>query len=294
MRSANLAGWLMASPWLIGFLVFTLGPLGLTLWMSLTEWNLLAAPTFVGLDNYRRLFFEDPQAWRSAGITAVYSLAAVPLNLLAGFLLALLLNRNVAGMGFWRSVYYLPSIISGVAVALLWEWIFSPDFGVLNHVLSWFGVAPTAWLFDERWVLPSFLLMNLWSVGGSMLINLAGLQSIPTSLYEAAKVDGAGAVRRTFAITVPMMTPVLFLNLITGLIGSFQTFTNAYVMTGGGPNKASLFYMLYLYMNAFEDFRIGYASAMAWLLFAVVMALTLLVVWSGRYWVHYEGADRGR
>lgn len=294
-RMANLIGWTMVSPWLFGFLLFTLGPILISIVISFTHWNLLSPPVYAGLDNYRKMLFEDPQVWKSVWLTTYYSVVSVPLLLVLGFLLALLLNRNIKGLSFWRTVYYLPTIISGVAVSLLWEWIFSADFGVLNYLLGlFFGIDRINWLGSADWVVPSLILMSLWTVGSTMVINLAGLQNIPTSLYEAAKVDGAGAFRQLISITIPMMTPIIFLNLIVGLIHSFQTFTNAYVMTGGGPNKASMFYMLYLYINAFESFNMGYASALAWMLFSYIMILTLIVFVSGKYWVHYEGGDGRR
>jgi multiple sugar transport system permease protein len=288
----NLTGWAMASPWIAGFVLFTLVPIVLSLLVSLTDWNLLSPPRFVGLENYRKMLLNDPQVWESVRITTYYSLVSVPLHLALGFFLALLLNRNIKGLGIWRTIYYLPTIISGIAVSLLWEWIFSPDFGILNFFLNlFFGIGKINWLGHEQLVIPSLILMSLWTVGSSMLINLAGLQNIPTVLYEAAKVDGADGFRQLIHITIPLMTPTIFLNLIIGIISSFQTFTTAYVMTGGGPNKASMFYMLYLYINAFESFKMGYASALAWMLFLYVMLLTLVVIVSGKYWVHYEGGD---
>jgi multiple sugar transport system permease protein len=292
---ANMVGLAMVSPWLIGFILFTLGPIVISVVISFMHWNLLAEPKYAGLANYNKMLFEDQQVWKSVWLTTYYSIVSVPLLLVFGFLLALLLNRNIRGLSMWRTVYYLPSIISGVAVALLWEWIFSADFGVLNYLLNLlFGLDKINWLGDTNWVIPSLIMMSVWTVGSTMVINLAGLQNIPTSLYEAAKVDGAGAFRQMINITIPMMTPIIFLNLIVGLINSFQTFTNAYVMTGGGPNKASMFYMLYLYIQSFESFNMGYAAALAWMLFVYIMFLTLIVFISGRYWVHYEGGDGKR
>lgn len=288
----TLTGWIMASPWIAGFLLFTLVPIVMSFALSFMDWNLLSPPKFAGLDNYRKMLTEEPQVWKSVWITTYYSVVSVPLHLALGFLLALLLNRNIKGLSFWRSVYYLPTVISGVAVSLLWQWLFSKDFGLLNYVMkNVLHLGAVNWLGDERTVIPSLILMSLWTVGGSMITNLAGLQNIPTALYDSAKVDGAGGFRQMLHITVPMMTPIIFLNLVTGIIASFQTFTNAYVMTGGGPNKASLFYMLYLYTTAFEDFKMGYASALAWMLFVFILLLTVCVFVTGKYWVHYEGGD---
>jgi multiple sugar transport system permease protein len=294
-RRQNWTGWAMASPWIIGFLLFTLGPIILSLVVSFTEWNLLNAPKFIGLDNYKKMMFEDPKVWKSVAITTTYSFISVPLHLILGLMLAILLNRKIRGLKFWRTIYYLPTIISGVAVSLLWQWVFSPDFGVLNYMLSLIGFKEKInWLGDEGLVLPSLILMSLWTLGSSMVINLAGLQNIPTSLYESAKVDGANRFQQIMHVTVPMMTPIIFLNLVTGLIASFQTFTSAYVMTGGGPNEASLFFMMYLYFNAFEFFKMGYASALAWMLFLYISLLTALVFISGKRWVHYEGEEANR
>ncbi|MDB5085044.1 MAG: carbohydrate transporter rane protein 1, family [Bacilli bacterium] len=289
---ANLVGWLMASPWIIGFLVFTLGPTLGSLEISFTDWNLLSAPNYVGMSNYIKMA-NDPLIKHSVWVTTYYSVVTVPLHLIIGFLLALFLNRQIKGMTLWRTIYYLPTIISGVAVSLLWKWLFNPDFGVLNDLTGLvFHIGKFDWLGNETLVIPSLILMSLWSVGGSMLIYLAGLQNIPTELYESAQLDGAGGFKQLLYITLPMMTPVLFLNLIMGIISSFQTFTSAFVMTGGGPNHASLFYMLELYFNAFQDFHMGYASAMAWVLFVYILILTLLVFVSGKYWVYYEGGER--
>lgn len=288
----TVTGWLMASPWIIGFLLFTLIPIIMSFVLSFMDWNLLSPPKFIGLDNYKKMLVQEPQVWKSVWITTYYSIVSVPLHLGLGFLLALLLNRNIKGLSFWRSIYFLPTVISGVAVSLLWQWLFSKDFGLFNYITKTvLHMGAVNWLGDERTVIPSLIFMSLWTVGGSMITNLAGLQNIPTALYESADVDGAGRIKQMIHITIPMMTPIIFLNLVTGLIQSFQTFTNAYVMTGGGPNKASLFYMLYLYTTAFEDFKMGYASSLAWMLFLYILILTLIVFISGRYWVHYEGGD---
>jgi multiple sugar transport system permease protein len=287
-----LTGWIMASPWIAGFLLFTLIPILMSFAISFMDWNLLSPPKFIGLDNYRKMMTGEPQVWKSVWITTYYSIISVPLHIVLGFLLALFLNRNIKGLSFWRSIYYLPTVISGVAVSLLWQWLLSKDFGLLNYLMkNVLHLGAVNWLGDENTVIPSLIFMSLWTVGGSMITNLAGLQSIPTALYDSAKVDGAGGFRQMLQITVPMMTPIIFLNLVTGIIASFQTFTNAYVMTGGGPNKASLFYMLYLYTTAFEDFKMGYASALAWMLFVFILFLTMIVFVTGKYWVHYEGGD---
>lgn len=280
-------GWLFASPWLIGFLIFTLGPMVASLFLSFTEWSLISTPKWVGLKNYITLL-SDPLVGKSLWVTTLYSVTSVPINLALGFGLALLLNQKLPGMALFRTIYYLPSILTGVAVSLLWSWVLAPEYGLLNTTLAWFGIQGPNWLYDTRTALISLVMMSVWGVGGSMLIYLAGLQSIPTSLEEAAAVDGANVWHRFRHITIPLMTPVIFFNLIMGLIASLQVFTQAYIITKGGPDNATLFFMLHLYQNAFSFFKMGYASALAWVLFAYIMALTLLTLKSSPAWVYYE------
>ena len=217
-----------------------------------------------------------------------YSLMAIPLHLVLGVILAMLLNANIRGQSVIRTVYYLPAVLAGVAVAMLWRWIFSPDFGLLNLFLSYFNIEGPNWLGNRTWVLPSFVIMSLWGVGGGMVIYLAGLQGIPTDLYEAVEIDGATAFRRIWHITLPMLSPVIFFQLIMGVISSMQIFTQAFIMTDGGPANASLFYMLYLYRQAFEYRNMGYASVLAWILFLCILALTLLLFRTASAWVYYE------
>jgi len=202
------------------------------------------------------------------------------------------MNQKVRGILWFRTLYYLPSVISGVAVSLLWVWIFNPQFGVLNYLLGKVGITGPEWLYSEFWVLPAFVIMSLWTIGGGMIIFLAGLQGIPIELYEAAELDGANQIQKFFRITIPMISPIIFFNLVMGIIGSFQVFTQAYIMTSGGPHYASLFYVLYLYQQAFQYFRMGYASALAWILFLVILFFTLLVFKSSPLWVYYEGTLR--
>lgn len=290
----SLEGWLYASPWILGFLLFTAGPMIMSLGLSFSDWNLLRAPEWVGLDNYRRLVTEDDRVGQALKVTTVYAVSSVPLQIFFGLVLAMLLNTNVRGLRLYRTLYYLPAVLSGVAVALLWNWIYSPDFGVLNYVLWLVGISGPAWLSSETWALPALIGMTLWHVGGGMVIYLAGLQGIPSELHEAAEVDGATWWHRMWAITVPLMTPVLFFQLVIGLIRALQEFTNAYVMTGGGPADATLMLLLYLYQEAFELFHMGYASALAWVLFIYILALTLIVFRSSSAWVYYEGELKGR
>ncbi len=291
--------WALAliSPWLVGFLAFTAGPMLASFYFSLTLYNVIDPPLWVGAANYAKAFTSDPLFWHSLGVTLYYGSLALPLGLFVGFGLALLLNQNVPGVSVWRTVYFLPSVVAGVAVAILWVRILSPKNGLLNPLLEqWFGIEGPGWFTDPDWAVPALVLMSLWGVGGGTIIYLAGLQGIPTSLYDAAKVDGADALRRFRHVTLPMMSPVIFYNLVLGLIGAFQYFTEVYVATGGdgGPQRATLFYNLYLYQNAFKYNDMGYASALAWVLFLVVLLLTLLVFRSSALWVFYEGEVRRR
>jgi multiple sugar transport system permease protein len=292
-RREAFAFYLFAAPWLIGLLVFTLGPMVASFLLGFTSYDIITPARWIGLANYQTLFTNDPFIWQALKVTFTYSLVAVPLGLVASFLLAVLLNQKVRGIYLYRTLFYLPSILPAVPVALLWLWIFNPSFGLLNNALATIGIQGPQWLFDEFWVLPALIVMSLWSVGGAMVIYLAGLQGIPQHLYEAVEVDGGGWWVRFRSVTLPMMSPIIFFNLVLGIIGSLQTFTQAYVMTQGGPNNASLFYGLYLYRNAFEYFKMGYASALAWVLFAIILLLTLLVFRSSPLWVYYESQSQG-
>lgn len=291
----SLWAYAFISPWIIGFLLFTLGPMLASLYFSLTDYNIVSPPVWIGLKNYQRAVFNDPLFWHSLQRTLYFASLALPLGLLFGFLLAVLLNQEIPGVNLWRTIYFLPSVISGVAVALLWLRIFNPRMGIINPFLKALGVAnPPGWLQDPAWAIPALVIISLWGVGGTMIIYLAGLQGIPTTLYEAATIDGASNVQRFFYITLPLMTPVIFYNLVIGLIGAFQYFTEVYVATSGagGPVRSTLVYNLYLYQNAFKFFEMGYASALAWILFLLVMGVTLLVFKSSPMWVFYEGQVR--
>ena len=279
---------LFISPWVVGFTLFEFGPLIASLGISLFQWDLIQAPSWIGLDNYLELFSDDPLFWQSLKVTSVYSLFSVPIGLLFALLLALLLNQPLPGIAFFRTVFYLPAVVSGVAVAMLWIWVFNGEFGIVNYLLGIVGIEGPNWFFDKSWVMPAFILMSLWGIGGSMIIFLAGLQGVPQELYDAAEVDGAGRLRQFQHVTWPLLTPVIFFNLIIGIITSFQTFTNSYVITEGGPANATLFYVLYLYNNGFKFFRMGKAATMAWILFVIILALTIMVLRSSRIWVFYE------
>jgi len=290
------AGWfyLLISPWLISFLGLSIGPVLTSLYLSFTRYDMANPAVWVGLDNYRRMFTEDPLFLQSLKVTAIWVFGGLPLRLAVALFFAVLLNQRVPGMGIFRTIYYLPSVVSGVAVALLWMWLLQPQFGILNFFLRSVGLQGPAWLSSPQWALPGFIVMSLWSTGATMIIFLAGLQGIPLELYEAAEIDGAGKVRQFFAITIPLITPVILFNLVIGIIHSFQVFTQAFVMTNGGPVNATLFYVLYMYRVAFQYSQMGYASAMAWVLFIIVLVLTLMVFRSSDRWVYYEGGVKGR
>ena len=293
-RGETVLAWAMVSPWLAGFLLLTAFPMVASLALSFMDWDMLSAPKWVGLANYEKLFFTDPLALHSLKITVIFSLASIPLNIVFGLAIAMLLNTNIRGLSVFRTIYYLPAILSGVAVAILWQWIFSTEFGLLNTALRLFGIEGPAWLGSKIWVLPAFVIMRLWSVGGGMVIYLAGLQAIPTDLYEAAEIDGANWWQRILRITLPMLSPTIFFQLITGVIFSMQIFTETFIMTDGGPANASLFYMLYLYRQAFQYFKMGYASALAWVFFVAILLLTIILFATAKFWVYYEAeSDEG-
>lgn len=288
----HLEGWLFVSPWILGFVLFTAGPMLFSAGMAFMNWDMLTPPQWVGLDNWRQVVSGDPLVYQALRVTSVYAAVGMPLTVFFGMALALLLNSGVRGMRFYRTAFFMPSVLSGVSVALLWRWIFSGQFGLANLFLGYLGIDGPKWLTDDSWALPSLIIMSLWAVGGGMVIYLAGLQGIPSEFYEAAEVDGASWWSRLWNITIPLMTPALFFQLVTGLIAALQVFTQPYVMTAGGPNDATLFYVLYLYRNAFQYFKMGYASALAWVLFFYILILTLLIFRSAGGWVHYEGEKK--
>ena len=297
-RSQERAGFAFIAPWLVGFLLLTAGPMLVSLLLGFSQWAAMSPvgeAKWVGLANYQQLLTADPTFGKSLRVTLYFVVLAVPITQVAALLVALLMNVRVPGIAFFRTVYFVPSVISGVALSVLWLQIFNNDYGLLNTLLkpitAWFGSTPPDWfgLDAARWAIPAFVIMSLWGVGGGMIIYLAGLKGIPASLYEAATIDGAGPLRKFWNVTLPMLSPLIFYNLIMGIIGSFQVFTQAYVMTGAGPDNATLFYVLNLFRQAFEFHNMGYASAMAWVLFLICLVLTLLVFRGSRKLVYYEG-----
>jgi multiple sugar transport system permease protein len=283
----NWVGYAFIGPWLLGFLIFTAFPFLRSIYLSFTRYDIVSPPVWVGTANYRLLFTRDPLFWQALAVTFRFALAAIPLGILAGVGLALLLNLDLRGMSVYRTIFYLPSIVPPVATAVVFLWILNPEIGLVNGLLRNLGILGPAWLQDKAWAPWSLVLMSLWGVGGSMIIYLAGLKDIPAHLYEAAVIDGASPLQRLRHVTLPMLTPVIFFNLVMGVIGTFQYFTEAYIMTQGGPEDSTLFYALYLFQRAWRYLDMGYASAMAWILFLVIMLITGLLFRTQRRWVHY-------
>ncbi|MET3574249.1 carbohydrate ABC transporter permease [Bhargavaea ullalensis] len=290
----GLQGYLFILPWIIGFLVFTAGPLLFSFAASFTNYNITSQMDFIGLKNYEKLFADDQLFWTSLYNTLYFVVFSVPITTVGAIVLSALLNRDIPGMRFFRTVYYLPAVLSGVGVYLLWMQLLEPGTGLVNTVLAWFGIAGPNWLFDPDWAKPALIFMKLWSVGGGMLLYLASMQGISKSLYEAAEIDGANAWQQFIRITVPMITPVIFFDVVTSLIGGFQIFQEAYVMSNGegGPVNSLLFYNLYMWKKAFEAFDMGYAMAMSWILFIIVFVLTIINLKLAPKWVHYEGGGK--
>ncbi|MCB0096694.1 MAG: sugar ABC transporter permease [Caldilineaceae bacterium] len=287
LQRRTVTGYLFISPFILGFLLWFLIPALTAIWLTFTDWNLIRPPRYVGLDNILQLG-RDTLFWQSLKVTTIFTLASVPVGLVVSFLLALLMNTRVRGISLFRTIYYLPSIVPAVASAVLWAWIFNTDFGLANVVLTALGLPKIQWLQDPSWALPALIIMSLWGLGATMVIYLAGLQGIPAVFYEAAEIDGAGRWAQLRHITIPLMSPVIFFNLIIGIIGTFQVFTAGFLITDGGPQNSTLFYVLYLYRNGFEFLKMGYSAALAWVLFFIIMALTLFVFKYVGGLVHYE------
>nr|WP_225442836.1 sugar ABC transporter permease [Paenibacillus lycopersici] len=288
-----MAGYVFISPWLIGFLFLTLWPIAQSFYLSFTEYSLLDAPVWTGTANYANIFTNDSTFTKSLSVTFVFVLVSVPLKLFFSLLVAMALSRNIRGMNVYRTAIYFPSLIGGsIAVAALWRNMFGLD-GYVNQVLAWFGIQGVGWISNPDTSLGTLILLNTWQFGSTMVIFLAGLKQIPQELYESASVDGAGRFRKFVGITLPMLSPVMFFNLVLGIIGSFQTFTSAFIITKGGPINSTYVYALFLYDKAFKHYQMGYASALAWILLGIVAALTALNFLASRYWVFYE-SDGGK
>ncbi len=295
-----VVGWLFAMPWIVGFVLFTAGPMLFSLYTSFTRYNITAAPQWIGLQNYRSLF-NDPFFYTALYNTFWMVIVKIPIVVVASIAIALLLNMDVPGGKFFRAVFYLPNVLAGVAAVFLWKWILAPN-GLFNRALELIGLSGPGWFVDPFWTKPGLVIMGMWWIGGNILIYLAGLKGIPQQLYEAAEIDGASAWKQTWHITLPMLSPTIFFQVVTGIIGTFQIFTTAYIITGdqshiGGPGQSLLFYVLYLYNRAFGrigagGFQMGYAAAMAWVLFVIILAITLVQLWLARRWVYYETEGR--
>lgn len=283
----TLIGYIFISPFILGVLFWVLIPALTAIWLVFHDWNLISPARYSGLDNISRLG-GDKLFWQALKVTTIYTVFSVPLSLIISFSLALLINQQIRGIALFRTIYYLPSIMPVVAAAVLWSWIFNTEFGLLNILLRYLGLPKIAWLQEPEWALPAFILMSLWSVGAPMIIFLAGLQGIPEVLYEAAKIDGAGRWAQLRHITIPLMSPTIFFNLVIGIINSFQAFTAALIMTGGGPQNATLFFVLYLYQVGFRFLEMGYAATLSWVLFFVIMVMTWLVFKTMGRQVYYQ------
>jgi multiple sugar transport system permease protein len=284
-----LKGLGFLSPWIVGFLAFTLLPIGMSLYYSFSDYSLLQSPAPIGLGNYRELM-NDPTFWQVLRNTAYYAILALPLGLVIALALALLLNVKISCQSLYRTLIFIPSLVPAVAAAMLWLWLFNSKLGLINFVLRKLGMhEPPGWLVDARFALPALVLMSFWGVGNTVVIFLAGLQDVPRDLYEAAELDGAGKASSLWHVTLPSISPVIFFNLIMGIIGTLQVFTLPFIMTPGGqPAHATYFYAMYLYDNAFPYLRMGYASAMAWIQLLIILFLTAIAFWSSKRWVHYS------
>jgi len=294
----ELMGWLFAMPWILGFLVFMVGPMLFSLYTSFTKYNIIATPKWIGLDNYENIFFDDPFFYKSLANTFWMVLVKTPLVMVVAIGLAMLLNTDIPGGKFFRTVIYLPNVLSGIAAIFLWQWILAPK-GLFNSALETFGIKGPGWFVDPDWTKPGMVLMGMWWIGGNVLIYLAGLKGIPKELYEAAEIDGAGSWEKARYITLPLLSPTIFFEVVTGIIGTFQIFATAFILIGtkkpavGELGQSMLFYVLYLYDRAFGKigqggFQMGYASALAWILFIIILVITAVQLWLAKRWVHYE------
>lgn len=291
-RKYNYVGLLYISPWLVGFVLLTLIPFLSTIGFSFTEYSVLRPPKFSGFANYVTMFTQDDLFPQSLKVTAIYVLISVPLKLAFALLVAMILNQRLKGIGLYRTLYYLPSIFGGsVALSILWRMLFMGD-GLINRLLAVFAIQGPEWLGDTHYALLTVSLLQVWQFGSAMVLFLAGLKQVPEHLYEAARIDGAGALRVFFSVTLPLITPILFFNLIMQTVNAFQTFTAAFVVTSGGPLHSTYLYALLLYDNAFRYFKMGYASALAWFLFLILLVVTSLVFRSSPYWLHYMESER--
>jgi multiple sugar transport system permease protein len=293
-RREAIEGFLYISPWIVGFLVLNFGPLLYSFYLSLTRYSIVRDPVFTGFDNYVQIFTRDRLFWVALERTGYYAIVTVVVGLICSLLLALLLDQKLFGTSFLRTFFFLPSLTPVVASVIIWGWIFQPNLGVLNYLLRQVGVQGPGWLLSAEWAMPALFIIALWTSvgGGRMVIFIAGLQGIPHELYEAAHIDGAGIWQRFRHVTIPLLTPTIFFNSVLGIISALSVFTIAYIGTKGGPANATYFYVLHIYNRGFADSEMGYASALAWVFFLIVMGFTGLQFWAQKHWVHYDGGGR--
>jgi multiple sugar transport system permease protein len=293
-RREAIEGYICLAPWALGFLLWIAGPMLVSLWLSLHEYDLAHPPAFIGAANFQRAFFEDDLFWSSLGRTLYYAAVTVPLGVAGSLVAAILLNQKLRGTTLFRTLYFLPHLTPAVAAAILWVWVLQPEFGLVNYLLDLIGVKGPAWFGSKEWAIPSMVLIALWTgIGGNrMMIFLAGLQGVPQELVDAAEVDGANVWQRFRHVTLPMISPTIFFNLVLGVIGALQVFTTAFIATQGGPAYATWFYALHIYSQAFQYFNMGYASALAWLFFVVMFVFTLVQVRASARWVFYAGGEK--
>ncbi|MBT2659029.1 sugar ABC transporter permease [Bacillus sp. ISL-18] len=293
IQKQNMAwGYLFILPAIIGLSVFIVAPMIFSLIVSFTDWDMVSSFHWISFQNYSNILTEDINFWNSIKVTFFYAILQVPCVQIFAFLLANLLNSKIKGLSFFRTVFYIPSIFPFIAVAILWMFIYNPDFGLLNQLLGVFHIPPQDWLVSKSLVLPSLVFMSMWMCGGAMVIYLAALQGVPNHLYEAVEMDGGGRIRKFWHVTVPMLSPIIFFNSLMGLIGVMQTFNEAYVMTNGGPDKQTYFYLFMIYREAFTEGNMGYASALAWILFIILAGLSITIFKFSRSFVHYEAGGK--
>lgn len=287
-KRREIVPYLFIVPWIIGFLVFTIGPLIFSLIMSFFDWPVIGTPTFVGVGNYIEMFTKDKQVIKSLLISIRYAIIFVPLNMSIALFLAMLISQPLKGVKIFRTIYYIPTVISGVAISIIWGWILNSKYGILNYLLSFLGIEGPQWLVDPQWAILAVVIASAFGVGSMMLIFYTNIKGIPIDLYEAASLDGASTARQFFSITLPIITPTILFNLITSIIGAFQQVTLVMLLTAGGPMKSTYFYGLMTYNNAFAHHKLGYASANAWVMFFIILCLTAIVFRSSSAWVFYE------
>ncbi|SFL23350.1 carbohydrate ABC transporter membrane protein 1, CUT1 family [Paenibacillus sp. 1_12] len=288
-RQRVLVGYICILPAILGIFLFTIGPMLYSLYLSFTDWNILTDAKWIGLANYTNIFTQDLFFYNSLKATAYYSLGAVAASMVYAFIIALFLTQNIKGRSLFRAIFFIPSIIPVLASSILWTWLYDVDFGVINHILGWFGIEKQLWIGSPQTSVMSLIILAVWGSGNVIVIFLAGLQDVPQHLHEAVEMDGGNWWHKLRAVTVPLMTPIIFYNVILGLVNSFTTFTQAYTMTKGGPEDSTLFYAFFIHREAFEHQSMGYACALAWILFVIISLLTYLLFKSSSGWVHYEG-----